>query len=121
MPEIPHHDIDRVIHEPARLRILGQLYVIDSADFLFVMQQTGLTQGNLSSHMSKLESARYIEVRKEFVGKRPRTILRVTAEGRAAFEAYVAQMKTLLGQVAPAATARKKSRRPRQGLVPAKA
>jgi DNA-binding MarR family transcriptional regulator len=83
------NDIDRVVHEPARLKILSQLYLIESADFLFVMQQTGLTQGNLSSHMSKLEAAGYVEVRKEFADKRPRTLLRLTDDGRTAFDKYV--------------------------------
>lgn len=89
-------DIDRVVHEPARLVILSQLYVIESADFLFLQQQTELTQGNLSSHMSKLEAAGYVEVEKTFAGKRPRTLLRLTADGRAAFETYVASMRPLL-------------------------
>jgi len=92
-------DIDRIIHEPARLRILSQLYVVDSADFLFVRKLTGLTQGNLSSHMSRLEAAGYLEVRKEFVGKRPRTILALTPAGRTALERYVAGMRDLLAGV----------------------
>jgi DNA-binding MarR family transcriptional regulator len=101
---------------------MGQLYVVDSADFLFVMQQTGLTQGNLSSHMTKLETAQYIEVHKEFLGKRPRTILELTPEGRTAFEQYVEQMQTILRQVAPDAPAgRARSKRSRQKLTPSKA
>lgn len=95
-------DIDRVVHEPARLKILGQLYVVESADFLFLMRQTGLTQGNLSSHMTKLEEAGYIAVRKEFAGKRPRTLLRMTPAGRKAFEGYVSRMREVLAEVAPA-------------------
>lgn len=91
----PLSDIDRIIHEPARLVILSQLYVIESADFLFIQQQTGLTQGNLSSHMSKLEKAGYVDVEKAFVGKRPRTLLRLTEDGRVAFARYVAQMKPI--------------------------
>jgi len=92
-------DIDRIVHEPARLIILSQLYVVEAADFLFIMRQTGLTQGNLSSHMSKLERAGYVEVQKEFVEKRPRTLLRLTDEGRRAFKDYVAGMKQLLDEV----------------------
>ena len=95
----PPDDIDRLVHEPARLKILSQLYVVEAADFLFVMQQTGLTQGNLSSHMSKLEAAGYVEVQKEFAGKRPRTLLSLTPEGRAALEGYVSSMKRLLNTV----------------------
>lgn len=102
MPEPPQlgapplSEIDRVVHEPARLMILSQLYVVESADFLFIQKQTGLTQGNLSSHMRKLEAAGYVEVEKTFVGKRPRTLLRLTDPGRAAVEQYVASMKPLL-------------------------
>ena len=59
-------EIDKLIHEPARLQIMTQLYVVEEADFLFLMRKTGLTWGNLSSHMSKLETAGYIEVKKEF-------------------------------------------------------
>ena len=92
----PLADIDRIIHEPARLMILALLYVVESGDFTFLMRQTGLTWGNLSSHMSKLEGAGYIEVEKEFVGRKPRTMLRLTDEGRAAFQEYVQSMKQVL-------------------------
>jgi DNA-binding MarR family transcriptional regulator len=89
-------DIDRVIHEPARFLIMAYLYVVDSADFLFLMNQTGLTRGNLSSHLSKLEEAGYVNVQKEFVNKMPRTILSLTAKGRVAFDDYRKQMKQVL-------------------------
>jgi DNA-binding MarR family transcriptional regulator len=89
----PLADIDRIIHEPARLMILALLYVVESGDFTFLMHQTGLTWGNLSSHMSKLEAAGYIEVKKKFKGKKPNTMLRLTDEGRAAFQEYVESMK----------------------------
>jgi DNA-binding MarR family transcriptional regulator len=89
-------DIDRVVHEPARLMILAHLYVVESADFLFLMRQTGLTFGNLSSHMSKLETAGYIAVEKEFVGKKPHTMLHITDEGRIALREYQQNMKQVL-------------------------
>jgi DNA-binding MarR family transcriptional regulator len=81
-------EIDKIIHEPARLQIMTQLYVVDEADFIYIMRQTGLTWGNLSSHMTKLEDAGYIQVRKEFQEKKPHTILNITAAGRKAFERY---------------------------------
>lgn len=81
-------DIDKLIHEPARLIIMTQLYVVEEADFIFLMRQTGLTWGNLSSHMSKLEEAGYIEVRKEFLDKKPHTILKLTPKGRESFREY---------------------------------
>lgn len=85
--------VDKLIHEPARLNIMVHLYVIESADFLFMMRQTGLTFGNLSAHMSKLENAGYIEIIKEFVGKKPHTMLKLTEQGRQAFEEYRKKMK----------------------------
>jgi DNA-binding MarR family transcriptional regulator len=92
----PIANLDRLIHEPARLMILAVLYVVESADFTFLMRQTGLTWGNLSSHMSKLEEAGYIEVEKKFKGKRPNTMLRLTDEGRAAFRDYRHSLKQVL-------------------------
>jgi DNA-binding transcriptional ArsR family regulator len=92
----PLTEIDKLIHEPARLMILATLHVVKTADFLFVERQTGLTRGNLSSHMSKLEDARYIEITKEFVDKIPRTLLRITDDGRAALLNYTNNMKQVL-------------------------
>ncbi|MDO9578217.1 MAG: transcriptional regulator [Candidatus Cloacimonadales bacterium] len=88
--------IDKVIHEPARLLILAYLSVVDSADFLFMMNQTGLTRGNLSSHMSKLETAGYVEIKKEFVDKIPRTLLKLTKAVRIAFDEYRKNMTQML-------------------------
>lgn len=88
--------IDKIIHEPARLKIISQLYVVDTADMVFLMRQTELTWGNLSSHVKKLEDAGYIEVVKEFVDKKPRTTLLLTAEGRKAFEQYRKHIKRML-------------------------
>ena len=81
-------NVDRIIHSPARLSILAHLYVAEVADFTFLMNEIGLTRGNLSSHMSTLEEAGYIEVQKEFVARRPLTLLRMTGKGRDAFRAY---------------------------------
>jgi len=92
----PITEIDRLIREPARLMIMAYLYVVESADFLFLMHQTGLTHGNLSSHMSKLESAGYIEVVKEFINKKPHTMLRLTDAGRDAFQGYRERMMEFL-------------------------
>ena len=88
-------DIDKLIHEPARLILMANLYVVESADFLYLMKQTGLTFGNLSSHMSRLESAGFIYVEKEFVEKKPITRLSLTDEGRNAFKDYRNRMKHL--------------------------
>jgi len=88
-------DIDKLIHEPARLMIMSYLYVVESADFLFLMRQTGLTFGNLSSHMTRLENAGYLNVEKEFVGKKPNTKLRLTPLGRQSFDGYRRSMSQI--------------------------
>jgi DNA-binding MarR family transcriptional regulator len=92
----PLAELDRVIHEPARLLLVATLSVVESADFLFLMNQTQLTRGNLSSHLSKLEAAGYVEIKKEFVEKIPRTLLRLTEEGRNAFVQYRQKMQQVL-------------------------
>ena len=92
-------DIDRLVHEPARLKLMAVLYVLDSADFTFLMNQTGMTWGNLSAHMSKLAEAGYLEVEKSFKGKRPNTMLRLTRQGRAAFKAYRGKLKQVLDEL----------------------
>jgi DNA-binding MarR family transcriptional regulator len=94
LPQI--NDIDRLVHEPARLMILANLYIIESADFTFLMNQTGLTWGNLSSHLSKLEEAGYVHIAKEFVDKKPHTMLSLTKEGRQAFQHYHQQMQQFM-------------------------
>ncbi len=86
-------DFDRVIHEPARLIIMSHLYVLESADFLFLKSQTGLTWGNLSSHITKLETAGYVEVIKKFVNRKPYTLIQLTKKGREAFDNYQQQMQ----------------------------
>lgn len=78
---------------------MAHLYVVESADFLFLRRQTGRTWGNLSSHMSKLEEAGYIEVVKEFVEKKTHTMFHLTAEGREAFEIYRKNMSQLFKDV----------------------
>lgn len=96
-PEV--RSIDKLIHEPARLLLMANLYVVESADFLFLMNQTGLTFGNLSSHMTKLEAAGFINVEKEFVEKKPITRLSLTLEGKRAFEDYKDRMKYLFSEL----------------------
>lgn len=89
-------DIDKIIHEPARLLIMAHLYVIEEADFVFLERQTRLTKGNLSSHLAKLEEAGHIEIRKEFMEKIPHTILCLTSQGRKAFDMYRKTMESVL-------------------------
>lgn len=82
------NDLDRTIHEPARLRILMVLSGVDSADFNFLSGALKLTSGNLSTHLDRLDKAGYVEIRKSFQGKMPKTECRLTASGRAALKQY---------------------------------
>lgn len=92
-------ELDRLVHEPGRLVVLACLLPVERADYLYVLRQSGLTQGNLSSHLTKLEDAGYVKVQKVFVGKTPRTLLSITAAGRKAFERYRKQIVAALANV----------------------
>jgi len=89
-------DIDRIVHSPPRLMILAYLAAVDSADFIFLMNQVNLTRGNLSSHLNTLEEAGYVSIQKEFVEKVPRTLIRLTDAGREAIQTYREQMRTVI-------------------------
>ncbi len=96
-PELhPLADIDHVVHAPARLMVLSYLYVVDSADYVFLMRLSGLTWGNLSTHLTKLEEAGYISVSKAFKGKKPHSTISLTRQGRAAFRQYKRSMQQVL-------------------------
>lgn len=86
-------DVDRLIHEPARMMIVAILYSVESADFLYLQKETGLTKGNLSSHLARLEEAGYLKIEKTYRGKIPLTICRLTETGRKAFEEYRRRLK----------------------------
>ncbi len=94
--ELNDIDIDRTVHEPARLLLLLHLSVVDVADYTWLQRQTGLTAGNLGAHLTKLETAEYVAVTKTFVSNRPRTEYTITDAGRAALHRYVSTMQTLL-------------------------
>lgn len=88
--------IDNLIHAPARLQIVMQLFVVDGADATFLLHRTGLTWGNLSTHISKLEAAGYVSVEKTFKGKKPQTVIRLSKKGRRAFVDYRQRMREAL-------------------------
>jgi len=92
-------DLDRLIHEPARLAIMSILFTAEEADFLFLLREAGLTKGNLSAHLTRLEVAGYVEIEKTFRGKLPQTICRLTPAGREAFEGYRKQLKSFLANI----------------------
>ena len=85
--------IDRLIHEPGRLAIMARLYIVEEADWLFLHHQTGLSFGNLASHLIRLEAAGYVESEKTFIDRKPHTVVRITQQGRKAFEKYREQMR----------------------------
>src|SRR3954447_5423953 len=87
--------LDRLLHEPARLAIMTALSACRSADFLFLQRLTGLTKGNLSSHLARLEEAAMVEIDKQFVGKTPSTSVSLTPEGRMAIEGHWQQLERL--------------------------
>src|SRR3974390_770544 len=88
--------IDRIIHEPARLMIVSLLDAIEEADFQYLHQATGLTKGNLSVHLSKLEEAGYVSIQKTFRGKYPLTICQLTAEGKQVLAGYRKLIRAVL-------------------------
>ena len=91
-------ELDRLIHEPARLLIVTILSTVESADFLFLQRETDLTKGNLSAHLSKLEDAGYVNIEKTFKGKLPLTVCKLTEAGQAAFETYRQQMQNFIAK-----------------------
>lgn len=91
-------DLDRVIHEPARLLVVALLAGVKEADFLWVQRESGLTKGNLSSHLSRLEEAGYVDIEKTYKGKVPLTLLRLTKQGKTAFDGYRKNMNGLLAR-----------------------
>ena len=89
-------ELDRLIHEPARLLIVTILSSVASADFLFLQRETGLTKGNLSAHLSKLEGAGYVQIEKTFKGKFPLTICRLTPDGQKSLKLYRQQVQDFM-------------------------
>jgi DNA-binding MarR family transcriptional regulator len=88
--------VDRLIHEPSRSVILAVLSAVKSADFLYLQRETGLTKGNLTVHLSKLEAAGYIKIEKTYRGKLPLTLCSLTEQGKQAFEEYRHQLREFI-------------------------
>lgn len=80
--------LDHVIHAKARLLLMSYIYLSGRADFRFLHIQTGLTWGNLSTHMSKLEVAGYITIKKKIIQKKTYTTAYITKKGKSTFEEY---------------------------------
>jgi DNA-binding HxlR family transcriptional regulator len=95
MPELP--DLNPVIHGKLRLALLSLLSGVEEADFTWLRQKTGSTDGNLGAQLLKLEEAGYLAVEKKFVQRKPQTLYRMTEDGRSALTEYVQALKVLLG------------------------
>ena len=91
--------LDRMVHEPARLAILATLYPLEQADFLFLQRTTGLTKGNLSSHLARLEGAGYVTIDKTYRGKVPLTLVALSHAGRRAFDGYREQLRAIVAEM----------------------
>ncbi|MDR0661471.1 MAG: transcriptional regulator [Prevotellaceae bacterium] len=89
-------DLDPILHSQLRLAIMSLLISVKQADFVYIKEKTGTTAGNLSVQVEKLSAAGYIEVTKQFKGKYPQTICKITKKGIAAFEAYVKAIQNYL-------------------------
>ena len=90
-------ELDPLLHSELRLAVMSLLLGVESADFVYLREQTGATAGNLSVQIDKLEKAGYISVEKTFMGKKPRTTCRITPQGIRAFETYVEALKSYIG------------------------
>ena len=95
----PLSDINRTIHSPARLMVMTYLYAVESADYIFLQNLTGLTWGNLSSHLSKLEVEGYVAIKKEILGKKPHSMVFLTEAGREAFQSYKHSIQKVLSDL----------------------
>lgn len=91
-------NLDPVIHAPARLQIVSLLAAATEAEFAFVRDSLDISDSVLSKHAAALEKAGYVEIRKGYVGKRPRTWLKLSPEGRRAFAAYVDALRRIVGR-----------------------
>ena len=97
----PSQNLDETVHQRVRLGILSVLAEARRADFVYLRESLGLTDGNLSRHLQVLESAGFVRVEKTFEGRRPRTWVAVTKEGREALAAEVASLRALLDRLSP--------------------
>ena len=95
----PVERIDLAIHAPSRLMILACLAAVEVADFTFILTQTKMTRGNLSTHLSRLEEAGYVEVSKEFVDRIPRSLYKLTGTGMKAIQEYRVTMQSVIDQL----------------------
>ena len=96
MKNFDYQQIDDVIHSRIRLAIMSVLTAVDEAEFIYLREKVGATDGNLSVHLKKLEDAKYISVKKSFADRKPITHYKLTSSGRKAFEAYIDNLEKLI-------------------------
>lgn len=100
-PRFDHRQLDRLVHSRIRLAVLSILAAVEDAGFTYLRDQVNTTDGNLSTHMKKLEEAGYVEVEKRFRDRKPQTRYRMTSEGREAFREYVDRLERIVASGAP--------------------
>jgi DNA-binding HxlR family transcriptional regulator len=93
-----YQKLDEVIHSRIRLAIMSVLIGLEEAEFNFLKEKVKATDGNLSVHLRKLEDSGYINSKKEFIDRKPKTTYKLTAKGRKAFEAYIEQLEKIIGK-----------------------
>lgn len=98
MNDFDYQQLDDIIHSRIRLAVMSVLISVETAEFNYLKKKVNATDGNLSVHLKKLEDAGYINVTKEFVGKKPQTSYALTDKGKKAFELYVARLEKLIGK-----------------------
>ena len=88
--------LNPIVHAPIRLAVLSILISVDNANFSYLKEATGSSDGNLSTHLSKLEASGYIAIEKKFVGKKPQTLCSITSAGKEALLQRIAQLETII-------------------------
>jgi DNA-binding transcriptional ArsR family regulator len=96
MNDFDYQQLDEVIHSRIRLAIMAVLISVDEAEFTFLRERIGATDGNLSVHLKKLEEAEYVTVTKQFVAKKPVTTCKLSKKGRKAFELYIDRLEAMV-------------------------
>ncbi|HET6630949.1 MAG TPA: transcriptional regulator [Woeseiaceae bacterium] len=96
MSEFDHNRLDDLIHSRIRLAVMAVLAGVERAEFTFIRDRVNTSDGNLSTHLRKLEDSGYVRIRKRFQGRKPVTDVAMTPKGREAFSAYIAHLERLL-------------------------
>jgi len=96
--QFEYQQLDELLHSRIRTAVIAILNTVDQAEFGYLKKQTGATDGNLSTHLRKLEEAEYIGMEKKFSGRKPVTSYWLTAKGKEAFQQYISRLEAMLGK-----------------------